>query len=78
MYIKVRVIPESKEESVVKKTNDHYIVSVREKAEFNLANRRVVELIAREYLTVPAKVRIISGHHSRSKILSIDNPAIAS
>ena len=47
-------------------------VAVKEKAERNLANRRVIELVAK-HLKVPAgKIRIISGHHSPSKMLSID------
>ena len=46
-------------------------VSVREKALNNAANRRVVELIAMHF-KVPAKsVRIIRGHHTLSKVLSV-------
>lgn len=71
MYIKVRVIADAKKESVEHLAPDHFKITVREKAVQNLANRRVIELIAMQF-KVPAKqVRLISGHRSPSKILSI-------
>jgi uncharacterized protein YggU (UPF0235/DUF167 family) len=45
---------------------------VREKAKQNMANKRILEIVAREYKINPAQVRIISGHHSPSKLLSVD------
>ena len=72
MYIKVRVIAGAKKEKVEKKTNDTYHISVKEKAERNMANRRVCEIMA-SLLGVPVKsVRLISGHQSPSKILSVE------
>lgn len=56
----------------MQKTKDHFEVSVRELAERNLANRRIIELVARRFKLPVGKVRIISGHHSPSKILSVD------
>ena len=71
MYIKVRVNASAKKEKIEKKTKDTYYISVKEKAERNMANRRVCE-IAANLLEVPVKsVRIISGHQSPSKILSV-------
>lgn len=72
MYIKVRVIADAKREEFTKKTADNFKISVREKAERNMANRRVIELMAKHFKIQPAKIRIVSGHHSPSKILSID------
>ncbi len=72
MYIKVRVKADAKHELVTKKARDHFEIFVKEKAERNMANRRVCELIAREYVIPIGKVKIISGHHSPSKILSVD------
>ena len=72
MYVKVRVIAGAKKESLVQKTKDHFLISVREPAERNMANARVIELLARFFELTPRKVRIISGHHSPSKILSVD------
>ena len=72
MYIKIRVTPDAKEEKFCQKTKDHFTISVREEAERNLANGRVLELVARHFKLPVGKVRIISGHHSSSKILNVD------
>ena len=71
MYIKVRVRAGAKKEELVEESKTHFIIAVKEPAEQNLANKRVIQLIALHF-KVPAKqVRIISGHHSPSKIFSI-------
>jgi uncharacterized protein YggU (UPF0235/DUF167 family) len=72
MYIKVRVTPGAKVEKITKKADDHFVLTVREEAERNMANRRVVTMIADVFKVPTGKVRIINGHHSRSKILSVD------
>lgn len=72
MYIKIRVSTGEKEESLTRKSPDSFLVSVRQKPEFNLANNRVREIIAHEFKIPLGKVRIISGHHSTGKILSVD------
>ena len=97
MYIKVKVTAGAKKEMIIKKSEDHFDISVKEPAERNLANKRVIELV-RDYfkvynpvrgkkLSVSARstpfesgpltgynkeVRIVSGHHSPSKIISLD------
>ena len=71
MYIKVRVLAGAKKEEVQELSKNHFKISVREKPLQNLANRRVVELVARHFGVSPKTVRIVSGHHSPSKILSI-------
>jgi uncharacterized protein YggU (UPF0235/DUF167 family) len=71
MYIKVKVTPNARKESFEKIKEDSYKIVVREKAEMNMANRRVIEMLA-ENLNLPTnKIRLISGHHSPSKIFSI-------
>lgn len=71
MYIKVRVHAGAKKEEFLQESKTHFAIAVKEPAEQNLANRRVAELIAL-HCKVPAKqVRIISGHHSPSKIFSL-------
>lgn len=72
MYIKVKVAPGSKVEKMTQKSKDHFELLVREEAERNMANRRVIELIAIHYKIPTGKVRIVNGHHSGSKILSVD------
>ena len=74
MYIKVRVTPGSKKESFNKVSDDTYCISVREKAEMNMANNKVKDLLAYN-LGIPLnKIRLISGHHSPGKIFSITLP----
>lgn len=70
-YIKVRVKTGQKKESVLEKSATSFSISVKEKAERNAANVRIIKIIA-ERLGVPIKkVRIVSGHHSPSKTLSV-------
>ncbi len=72
MYIHVKVVAGARKESFTQKSKDHFEASVREKAERNMANRRVLELVA-GYFKVPAsKVRIVNGHHHPSKLIVIE------
>lgn len=71
MYIRVRVKADAKREDLVVKSEDSFLVSVKEPAEQNRANERVLELIAAHYGINPKQIRIISGHHAPGKILSI-------
>ena len=70
MYLKIKVIPDSKVERVEKEKDDSWRIWVRLPAEHNLANNRVLELLRNEF--PKTAIRIISGHHSPSKIISID------
>lgn len=71
MYVKVHVLSESKDEYVREEDRDTLVVAVREKAERGMANRRVLELL-RAHFGKGKQVRIVSGHHSPHKILSVD------
>jgi len=71
MYIKVRVIAGSKEESVKKIKDDSFKISVREPAERNLANGRVIEIVRGQFPQAKI-VRIVNGHNSPHKLISID------
>ena len=71
-YIHIKVTAGARKESWKQKSRDHFEVSVKEKAEHNMANARVIELVA-EYFKVPInKVRIVNGHHHPSKLLVIE------
>ena len=73
IYIHVKVNAGVKKESWKKKSEDHFEVSVKEKAERNMANIRVLELVA-EHFSVPLnRVRIINGHQHPSKLLIIED-----
>ena len=72
MYVKVRVTPGAQKERIEKESADHVNVWVREPAKRNLANRRVIEIIRELFEVTEGKVKIVSGHRSSSKIISID------
>ena len=72
MYLKVFVTPGAKRERVGEK-NDALIIAVKEPAMGNRANVRVREIIAERQNVPLGKVRILTGHHSRVKMISIDN-----
>lgn len=78
-YIHVKVIAGAKKESIKLRQvtrpdfDDHFEISVREKAERNMANTRVLELIARYFKVSTKKVRIVNGHHHASKLLIVEN-----
>ena len=70
MYIHVKVTAGAKEEKLEKKSDTQFLLWVKEEAEQNMANRRVVEIFRKLFGT--GKVRIMNGHHSPSKLLSVD------
>ena len=71
-YVHVKVAAGTKKESFVQKSEDHFEVSVKEKAERNMANIRVVELVAQHFKISTNRVRIVNGHHHPSKLLIIE------
>lgn len=73
MYLRVHVVPASKRESVQEGKDGALSISVKEPAEGNQANKRVRELVALKFLLPLSAVRILSGHHSPTKLLTIDN-----
>jgi uncharacterized protein (TIGR00251 family) len=70
MYIKVRVITDCKKDELKKISEDTLEIQVRAPAERGLANARVIELIQKNLKY--KRVRIVSGHTSPSKILSVE------
>ena len=72
MYIKVKVTAEAKREKIVRKKEDTFEVVVKEKTERNMANKKVLELMAMHFKVPVGKVRIVNGHHRPHKLLSVD------
>jgi uncharacterized protein YggU (UPF0235/DUF167 family) len=70
MYIKIKAVPDAKIEKIEKVKDNEYRIWVKAPAENNAANNRLLELLRKEFPDVP--VRLISGHHSPSKIFSIN------
>lgn len=71
-YIHVKVTAGARKESFKKKTKDNFEISVKEKAERNQANARILELVALHFKVPTDKVRIINGHHHPRKLLIIE------
>ena len=72
MYISVRVVAGAKVEKVEELPKGRLKIWVKEPATQNLANRRAVELVAAHHKLPVAKVRIIAGHHTPSKLFLLD------
>ncbi len=72
MYIKVKVTAGAKKETIEKLSDDHYKISVKQRAERNMANDRVIEILSGIFNLNTKQIRIINGHHSPSKMFSID------
>ena len=71
-YIKAVVVTGQKKEKIMVKKPDHFEISVKEKAEKNMANKKVIELLADHFKVPVKKVRIINGHHHPHKLLVVD------
>jgi len=71
MYIRVRVIANSKKEIVEKISENQFRISVKEKAEQNKANQRIIEILHSIYPNFI--IRIVNGHHNPIKLVSIVN-----
>jgi uncharacterized protein YggU (UPF0235/DUF167 family) len=72
MYVKVNVVAGAKKEAFVEKGDNSFVAQVKEPAERNLANKRVIELISSHYSVSENRVRIINGHHHSSKLFSVE------
>ncbi|MCX6790275.1 MAG: DUF167 domain-containing protein [Candidatus Kaiserbacteria bacterium] len=72
MYIKVFVTPGAKREKIEEK-GEELLISVREEAQGNRANDRVREIVAERTGAPLGKVRILTGHRSRAKMISISS-----
>lgn len=71
-YIHCKVTAGARREAFKQKKADHFDVSVKEKAERNMANTRVIELVAMHFKVPVNKVRIVNGHMHSSKLLIVE------
>lgn len=71
MIINVKVKPNSKEEKIEKVSEKEYIIHVREPAENNKANVRVINLLSKE-LNAPHKTIKIKNPTSRNKLIEVN------
>ena len=73
MLIKVKVFPYSKEDTVIKKSEDSFEVTVKEKPVKGLANRAVVRALSSYFKIPESEIRLIKGFRERNKIFEISN-----
>ncbi len=71
MYIKVDVTPEAKQNSIKRLSAEKFEISVKDKTEHNMANKKVLELLAGHLRVPEGNLRIISGHLAPHKIIHI-------
>jgi uncharacterized protein YggU (UPF0235/DUF167 family) len=71
MYLKVTVAADSKKEKVEFIKEGRYKISVKEPAENNLANKRVLEIIKSLPEAEGKVVRMVSGHQKPTKKFEI-------
>jgi len=69
-HLKIHAYPGSSKESVTNRAEDRLLIRVRESAENNHANDRILEILRKLYPS--AVIRMIKGHHSAHKIVSIE------
>ena len=72
-YVKVFVTPDAKRESVEEKGDGILAIATREPASQNRANDRVRQIVADHFSVPLGKVRILTGHRSRGKMISISD-----
>ena len=72
MYVRVHAVPGARKETVTKEADDVFYISVKEPAEQNRANKRIREILAETLGVSATHVRMLTGHHSRSKMYSVD------
>jgi uncharacterized protein YggU (UPF0235/DUF167 family) len=71
-YVHVKAIAGARKESFKQLKEDHFEAHVKEKAERNMANNRILELVAEHFKFPVKKVRIVNGHRHPSKLLVIE------
>lgn len=71
MYLKVKVKAGNRKEEIERVNENTFHISVKEKAERNMANNRILEILSLELKIPINKIRIINGHQSPSKLISI-------
>lgn len=71
MYIKIHIFPGARSEQVKVISSDQIEVYVKEPAKNNRANKRLLEIMHTLY--PHRSIRLISGHTSPHKIVSVEN-----
>lgn len=73
MYLRVRVKAGAKKEFFSEKEEGLFEISVKERAQGNQANKRVLELLSQHLGIKYSKIRTIAGHRQPSKIFFVED-----
>ncbi len=72
MLIHVKVTSDANKENLEKIRDTSFKISVKDPAQNNRANKRIIEILS-DYFNIPtSKIKIITGHHMPGKILDIE------
>jgi len=74
MYINVKVITNAKVPELTKLKELYYKAKLRSVPEKGKANTELIEMLAANFECRKSEIKILSGHHSREKLLSIPDP----
>lgn len=69
IFIKVKL--NSKEQRIEKIDGAHFIISVKEPPVKGLANRAIIAALAAYLKVTKSKIKIVSGHTSRKKVINL-------
>ena len=70
MKVRIRVIPNSRTDEVIKE-GDWFLVKVKESPKEGKANRAVIKLLARYFNAPQDAVSVSSGFKSRNKVIEV-------
>jgi uncharacterized protein YggU (UPF0235/DUF167 family) len=65
MLIKIKVIPNSKKDGIIKRKDDKFEDRVKEKAEEGRANRKVIKVLANYFKIDESKIRLVKVFKER-------------
>lgn len=72
MYVRVRAIAGARKEQVLEVDDKELVIHIKEPAQRNMANRRIMQIIADRFYVPVRSVRQLSGFRSPTKVFSID------
>lgn len=71
MLIKVKVFPDSKQEKIIKKTEDSFEVRIKQKPIQGQANQAVINVLSL-YFNIPNnRVKLVKGFRQKNKVFKI-------
>jgi len=71
MLIRVKVFPNSRKQEVVRKSDDSFVIKIKEKAEKGRANQKVLEILSNSFKIEKQKIKLTRGAKKRNKVFVI-------